>query len=611
MSNFISIANQSLTVAQMFASPPEGLGPREWFKNVDEVAHTVSYPVTGYVEEKELTFLVPSGDGMLDEEVTSTKLVLRDDGPGMPPFPGGDFDLQTFVSSIAASGDYKSATLDGNQGRGFRFAWSAHNPLGIIVYSKVAGGKTYCAKWWEDAHGMWRYEDPAPAPDTDQTIELGDHGTAFVMLGQDEGHNTAADPFPGWEDHKRSGLLFASLLTRRVDKPRARCRIDAQSMLVGEGNNNFSRLVHFLGSTSSKLLQSNRVHFPKADITLEWIKHEGKRFADRGITMLGGAELKTFATIVYEGEMFDWLEGDDWAEETANLACDLNYVADAASVRIHLGPSWKNRVKQSFDRTKLEWKSGMRGYRTCRRGKAYGASVVAIRSFDEELRNVSGYPQWMVDLIAKRKREAQDDMKDLRDRRWEEFIKQYKLMLNPAGGGRLGGSTRLIVPMPLIRSGDNDADDWFKNGAKLDVKIKPLSGTHETKYPVTHIEDTQTKGWIMALSLNSPYVKEALDVGTKAFTKGVVSEFRDLHPDQMGTVKQLVEDAAQVTLSQHFCFVMLHYSKGLYSSEDVDVMLRDQPGSTAALQHHFLWLKMIPQIVKEVAKAKAPALTVV
>jgi hypothetical protein len=608
MSNFISIANQSLTVAQMFASPPEGLGPREWFKNVDEVAHTVSYPVTGYVEEKEITFFVPSGDGMLDEEVISTKLVLRDDGPGMPPFPGGDFDLQTFVSSIAASGIYKSATLDGNQGRGFRFAWSAYNPLGIIVYSKVAGGETYRAKWWEDAHGMWRYEDPVPVLDTKPTIELGDHGTAFVMLGQDEYHNTAADPFPGWEDYKKSGLLFASQLIRRLDKPRARCRIDAQSMLVGEGNNNFSRLVHFLGSTRSNLIEDTKVHFPKADLTLEWIEHRGKRFADRGVTMIGGAEVQTFAAIVYEGEMFDWLEGVDWKEE-ADILTDLSYVSDMASVRIHLGPSWKNRVKQSFDRTKLEWKQGMRPpYRTCRRGKAYGAAVVAVRSFTEELTDTSGHPKWIADLIAKRKREAQDDMRDLRDRRWEEFIKQYKLMLNPAGGGRLGGSTRLIVPMPLIRSGDNDADDWFKNGAKLDVKIKPLSGTHEAKYPVTHTEDLATKGWTMLLSLNSPYVREALDVGTKAFTKGVTHEFRDLHPDQMGAVKQLVEDAAQVTLSQHFCFVMLHYSKGLYSSEDVDVMLRDQPGSTAAMQHHFLWLKMIPQIIKEFEQARAKAL---
>ena len=140
----MNIGNSDRMLAGLLQSAPTGLGPREWFTNVDEIARTVDMEVTATVSSVQI-------DGV-------RKLVLKDDGPGMPPVSTSEYDLTTFVTTVGVSGNYKDTTsLTQNRGMGMRFAWTAHNPEGIIILSKQAGQPTYQAGWRFDAEAERYY----------------------------------------------------------------------------------------------------------------------------------------------------------------------------------------------------------------------------------------------------------------------------------------------------------------------------------------------------------------------------------------------------------------------------------------------------------------------
>jgi hypothetical protein len=604
----VDIQNRSLMVAQMLATPPEGMGPREWFMNLDELSVAIGRRIQGYVEAIEWNVGTGTpGKGSLDhvDYKTVTKLVLRDDGPGMPPFPGGDFDLTTFVTKIAASGEYKVSAVDGNQGRGFRLAWSAYNPMGIIVYSKVKGGELYKASWYIDTvKQRWMADLPTPCAN-DEMPTIGDHGTAFVMLGESPDHDTVAEPFPGAQSYKKGGTIFSSMLTRRFYSAKAEVRTDAKGMLVGNDGdgNNASQVTRFFGvNTSKSLPPPDKMVVPGSDLTIEWYRHTGPRWEDRRFFSFGATDLRSFVAIEFGGELFDWNEGGDWAEVATNIG-DLSYITGQTSVIIRLGASWKNRAMQSFDREKLRWKHGMRDRsRYCNSKKGYGAEVIAIKSFAGELLSPQCQPQWVRDLIAKGKHDSANAADLLAKDLWEKLLKRFRPEVKETNHKE--GERNLMSRLGILE-GEPRPDNFFGTGANLTVSIKPMTGINEAKYPVVYSKNPVDKSWDMGLSQSCPEVVAALNHGATLLNKNEPTIYASLPLEQMGVVRGIVEAAAKITLGVHFLFVHSHHAQKRFSDEDVDVMLNDQPGATCTLQRHYEWLDAVALLVKAREKKAA------
>ena len=197
--------------------------------------------------------------------------------------------------------------------------------------------------------------------------------------------------------------------------------------------------------------------------------------------------------------------------------------------------------------------------------------------------------------------------KDRQQERWRKEIAKWKArmaMLKPNGPTRTGDPR--IIPLP-IRSGGNTGKgtpNWFAGDPELDVKkIKPMAGENEKRYPLIHSKDPSTGKWSLSVSMNNDYVRMALDAGANAISDG--SKFVELTPTEMGKVLSSAESAAQITLGKHFLFVQMHLTNGLYTEEDADLLLMEQPSSTVAMQNLFRRIDGVPAIVAQDHLSKA------
>jgi hypothetical protein len=383
----LNINDKTFLINRLIEQAPTDTLIREFFKNAEESARTAE-------PGNRLIKIYPTEiDGI-------PKLTFWNTGTGMD---ANELRLATDLSSSIG----KEMSLDGNFGIGAKVSGLAVSKAGIRYRSCKNGEVNEVTIGYDEDEGTY-VRFPAQLADGtfetvyDITSTLAEAGqnlsydwTEVVLFGENEHHNTVAEPLASGKQKERS--YIASSIFRRFSKfsEGIEVRIDV-SMTKGGGKNETgrSRALKTLEEVIDHLPNHQRVKSESGNIVIHYIhdpKHE-KHSHSLSALANPATSSTTFCALVHKGERYDFKSRNKWSAAAPNFGIPFGSKVISIEIEIADELALPNQYRDG-----LTWPEDR--------------SQMVAMDFDNEVRSLM--PDWVKEVIKAESPQSDERMDDL------------------------------------------------------------------------------------------------------------------------------------------------------------------------------------------------------